>query len=48
MTSSKIYLPEHRTMQDKFGTRVLADKQEELIALRHYSISLSYNVTTRP
>lgn len=31
MTSSKIYLPEHRTMQDKFGTRVLADKQEELI-----------------
>lgn len=31
MTSSKIYLPEHRTMQDKFGTRVLADRQEELI-----------------
>lgn len=31
LKNSKIYLPEHRAMQDKFGTRALADKQEELI-----------------
>lgn len=31
MKNSKIYLPEHRVMQDKFGTRALANKQEELI-----------------
>ena len=31
MKNSRIYLPEHRIMQDKFGTTALADKQEELI-----------------
>ena len=31
MKNSRIYLSEHRVMQDKFKTRVLADKQEELI-----------------
>ncbi|WP_232415347.1 MULTISPECIES: pyridoxamine 5'-phosphate oxidase family protein [Methylotenera] len=31
MKNSKLYLSEHRVIQDKFGTRALADKQEELI-----------------
>ena len=31
MDKSKIYLDEHRLIQDKLGTRKLADRQEELI-----------------
>lgn len=31
MKNSKFYLPEHRVIQGKLGTRTLADKQEELI-----------------
>lgn len=31
MKHSKMYRPEHREIQDKFGTMALADKQEELI-----------------
>lgn len=31
MKNSRFYLPEHRVIQDKFGTGSLADKQEELI-----------------
>lgn len=31
MDQSKIYLEEHRLLQDKLGTRKLADRQEELI-----------------
>src|SRR5450830_1114062 len=31
MDNSKIYLNEHRIIQDRMGTRKLADKQEELI-----------------
>lgn len=47
MKNSSIYLPEHRVMQDKFGTTLLADKQEELIVHDVFTEQETQFISTR-
>ena len=47
MKNSRIYLPEHRIMQDKFGTTALADKQEELIVHDVFTEEETQFISTR-